>query len=81
MFKSCPRDQYSLYASCIYHGYYVVALVVLPHHMFLDPSHFHYRWKRIRNCALGVSFRGMTHMPIFFFKICPAVVELKAGTR
>jgi len=30
-FNSCPRDQYSLYASRIYHGYRhsVVALVVL----------------------------------------------------
>jgi hypothetical protein len=43
-----------------------VALVVLLHRMFLDPSHFHYRSKRIRNYALGVSFSGMTHMSDFF---------------
>ena len=81
-FNSCPRDQYSLYASCICHGYRhsVVALVVLHHHTFLVPSHFHYRSKRIRNSALGVSFSGMTHMSNFI-KICKVVIEFNAGTR
>lgn len=54
--------------------------MVLPHHTFLDPSHFHYQSKRIRNCALGASFIGMEDMSDFI-KFCKVVVELNAGTR